>query len=138
MNICVKKINYFVFIIHKVNKHRVCRRWFTETNVKDFKSGALRTITNTTRSMVNWKKEFLRWCISKILFVDTEQLSKMQISLQGFFKDSVDRFGTSYIKNGFIWRCFSKFYTVSIMGPHGSHSSMFSSFLRNIQHMPDI
>ena len=45
-NICklnkyVKKRNYFVFIIHQLNKH----------DVKHFKSGALRTITNVTRSM---------------------------------------------------------------------------------------
>ena len=66
-------------------------------------------ITNITRSMVNWKKkEFLHVFISKILFIDTEQLSKMQISLQVFFKDSVDRFGTTYLKNGFLWSCFSK------------------------------
>ena len=29
-----------------VNKHGVSRRWFTETSVKHFKRGALRTITN--------------------------------------------------------------------------------------------
>ena len=56
MNIYVKKINYFVFIIHQVNKHGVSRRWFTEADVKDFKSGALRTIPNITRGMVDCKK----------------------------------------------------------------------------------
>ena len=53
------------------------------------------------------KKEFLHWCIWKILFIDTEQFSKMQISLQVFFKDSVDWFGTTDLKNGFLWSCFS-------------------------------
>ena len=40
--------------------------------------------------------------ISKILFIDTEKLSKMQISLQLFFKDFGDRFGPIYRKNGFL------------------------------------
>ena len=69
-----------------MNKHGIFR-WFTETDVEHFKSGVLGTITNITRSIVNWKKEFRHRCISKILFVDTEQLSKMQISMQVFFKD---------------------------------------------------
>ena len=60
-------------------------------------SVALRTITNITRSMVNWKKWIIHWFISKILFLDKEQLSKMQISLQVFFKDFVYRFGTTYL-----------------------------------------
>ena len=47
----IKKINYFVFIIHQVNNHRVSRKCFTETDVKHFKSGALQTVT--TKSMVN-------------------------------------------------------------------------------------
>ena len=37
-------------IIHQVNKHRVSRRCFTEADVKDFKSGALQTTTNITRT----------------------------------------------------------------------------------------
>ena len=47
--------------------------------------------------MVNWKKEFLHRCISQTLFIDTER-----------FKDSVDRFRTTYLQNGFLWSCFSK------------------------------
>ena len=70
-----------------MNKHGVFRRWFTEADVNYFKGGALRTITNITSSVVKWKKEFLHSCVSKILFIDTEQLSKMQISSQVFFKD---------------------------------------------------
>ena len=35
------------------NKHGVSKRWFTEADVKQFKSGALRTITIITRIMVN-------------------------------------------------------------------------------------
>ena len=41
----LKKRNYFVFSIYQVNKHGVSGRWFTKTNVKDFMSGTLRTIT---------------------------------------------------------------------------------------------
>ena len=59
-----------------MNKHGVPRRWFSEADVKHFKIVALRTITNITRSMVNWKKEFLHRCISKILFIYSEQFSK--------------------------------------------------------------
>ena len=102
--IYVKKISYFVFIIHQVNNHRVSRRWLTETDVKHLNSSALGTITNTNRSIVNWKKknEFLHRCISKILFIDTEKLSKIQISLQVFFKGFAERFRITYLKNGFF------------------------------------
>ena len=93
---------------HQVNNHGVSRRWFTETDVKHFKSGGLRTITNITRSIINWKKKFLHRCISKILFIDTEKLSKMQTSLQIFFKDFADRFRITYVKNEFFWSCFLK------------------------------
>ena len=48
------------------------------------------------------KKEFLHRFISKILFIDTENLSKMQIPLQVFFKDFPDRFGITYLENGFF------------------------------------
>ena len=40
--------------------------------------------------------------MAKILFIDTEQFSKMQVSLQVFFKDFVDRFRATYLKNGFL------------------------------------
>ena len=45
--------NYFLFIIYQVNKHESSGRWFTEADVKGFKSGALRTITNIARSMLS-------------------------------------------------------------------------------------
>ena len=64
-----------------MNKNEVSKKWFTETDVKHFKSRTLRTITNITRSMVN--------------FIDTEQLSKMQYSLQLFLKDFADEFRTT-------------------------------------------
>ena len=72
----IKKKYYFTLIIHQVNKHRDSRRWFTEADVKHFKSGTLRTITNITRSMVNWKK-------------------KKRIPLQVYFKDFVHSRGFS-------------------------------------------
>ena len=34
-----------------MNKHGVSRRWFTETDVKYFKSSELRIITNKVRTM---------------------------------------------------------------------------------------
>ena len=40
--------------MQQVNNHGVFRRWFVETDVKYFKSGALKAITNITRSMVEW------------------------------------------------------------------------------------
>ena len=33
-----------------MTKHGVSKRWFTEADVKDFKSGALRTTTDMTRT----------------------------------------------------------------------------------------
>ena len=84
------------------------RNWFTEAAVKHFKSGIVRTITNITRTMVNWKKDFLHSCISKVFFIDTGQLSKMQISWQVFFKNLVDRFQANYLKN-FFEVAFQKF-----------------------------
>ena len=66
-------------------QHGVSRRLFTEANVKRFKSGALRTITNITRGYDKLKKEFLHRCISKTLFIDTEQFPKIQIFSQVFF-----------------------------------------------------
>ena len=93
-------------MIHQVNKNGVSGRRFTETDVKHFNSGAQRTITNIARgipSMGNRKKMnsftgvFQRFC----LYI-TEQLSKMLNFSQVFFKDFVDRFGTIYLKNGFL------------------------------------
>ena len=43
----------FVFIIHKGNKHGVSTSKFTEADIQDIKSGALRTTANINRSMVN-------------------------------------------------------------------------------------
>ena len=53
--------------------------------------------------MVNWKK-FLYRCISKILFIDTEQFSKMHILSQVFLKDFFDRLGNIYLRNEFLWK----------------------------------
>ena len=57
---------------------------------------ALRTTTNITRSKL--KKKLLRRPISKILLIDTEQLSKMQISSKVFFNDFVHRFEVVFPK----------------------------------------
>ena len=64
-------------------QHGVSRRLFTEADVKRFKSGALRTITNITRGYDKLKKEFLHR--KKTLFIDTEQFPKIQIFSQVFF-----------------------------------------------------
>ena len=49
----MKIIIYFVFNMQQASKCGVFRSWFTEADVKYFMSGALRTITNITKSMVN-------------------------------------------------------------------------------------
>ena len=92
-----------------MKKRRVSGRWFTETDVKHFQTGALRTITKIIKSMVNWKREFLHRFISKD-FVHRYRtiFLKFNFFSQVFFKDFVDRFGTTYLKNGFLWSCFSK------------------------------
>ena len=76
--------------------------------IPNIKSGALRTTTSITRNMLNWKKEFLHMFISKILFIDTEQFSKTKIFSHVFFKDFVDGFGATFLKNEFLWSCFSQ------------------------------
>ena len=53
-----------------MNKDGLSRRECTVTDVKHYMSGALRTIKNITRSMVNWKNKFVHSYISKILFID--------------------------------------------------------------------
>ena len=63
-----------------MNIHGVSRRWITETDVKHFKSGTLRAITNVAEKEYTFYgqlKKLLHRCISKILFVDTEQLSEI-------------------------------------------------------------
>ena len=45
---------------------------------------------------------FLHRCISKILLMDIEKLSKMYTSLQVFFNNFADRFRITYLKNGFF------------------------------------
>ena len=72
----VKKINYFVSIIHQVNKHGISRRWFTEADVKDFKSGVLRP---TTKLIAKYNL-FFQYCDSKKIlfyyFCDTKLCAK--------------------------------------------------------------
>ena len=46
--------------------------------------------------------QVLKW-ISKILFIDTEQLAKMSSSSHLFFKDFFERLRATYFKNGFLW-----------------------------------
>ena len=68
-----------------MNKHGVSRRWFTEVDVKHFKSGTLRTIRNIIRSMANWKKK--------------------KIHSQAYFKDFV-RTQNSFLK----CKCFHGYF----------------------------
>ena len=62
-----------------VNKHGVSRRWLTEGVVKHFKGGVLRNI-NQKYGKLKKKNFFIGLFLHKILFIDTQQLSKMQIS----------------------------------------------------------
>ena len=79
-----------------MNNHRVSRRWFTETNVRYFKSGEL---NNHKQEYGKLKKRIpSQRYISKILITDTEKLYNMQISSQVFFKDFIDRFRISTLK----------------------------------------
>ena len=49
----------------------------------------------------NWeKKNFFTGAFKEFFY--TEQFSKMQIFLQGIFQEFVNRFGTTYLKNGFL------------------------------------
>ena len=86
----VKKINYFVFIIHQVNKNGVSGRWFTETDVKHFNSGAQRTITNIARGIPSMGNE------------------KKWIPSQGYFKGFVYTLQNSFLKCEIFHRYFSR------------------------------
>ena len=66
-----------------MNNHDVSRRWFTETDVKHFKSGALRTTTNIIRSMLNRKKRMLSQVCVKVFF-HRYRKAKMQILCRCF------------------------------------------------------
>ena len=59
--------------------------------------------------------KLIKRILSQVHFMDTEQLSKMQISLQVFLKDSVDRFGTTYLQNGFFWICVLKILLIDFL-----------------------
>ena len=106
-----------------VNRHWVSRRWLTEGVVKHFKSGVLRNINQKYGKLK--KKEFLHRFISKILFIDTQQLSKMQISWQVFFTDFVDRIGTTYLKYRFLWSCYKLDCLQSILRKFCSYITIF-------------
>ena len=75
-----------------MNKHGVSLRWFTEADVKDFKSGALRTITNITRSTENSKKKS-----SQMYFKDFVHTEQNRIQMQN-----------NFIKCKFLRRYFSR------------------------------
>ena len=58
-----------------MNSHEVSGRWFAETDVQHFK------VVHYEQSQIPLKeKEFLRRCISNILFIDNGKVSKMQTS----------------------------------------------------------
>ena len=98
---------------------------------------ALKIIRNVTRSLVNWKKEFLHRCISKILFIDAVRLSKMQISLQEFFKNFVDRFQNSYqSKNWIVWRVFLKDFVDRFWNFYNKNNSFEGTLTKNIEKLP--
>ena len=52
------------------------------------------------------KKDSITDVFQIFFFIDGEQLSKNQIPLQVFFKDFVDRLGTTYLENGILWSYF--------------------------------
>ena len=83
-----------------MNKHEVSRRWFTEVYGKYFKGGWC--IKNSHKYNPEYgklkKKKQKQKKIPSHVFIDTEQVSKMQISLLVFFTDFVDRVGTTTLK----------------------------------------
>ena len=57
-----KKMNYFVFIIHQMNKLGVSRSWFTGTDIKHFNKNRAGNIP----SILIWKT----WIPSQVQFKD--------------------------------------------------------------------
>ena len=74
-----------------MNKLELSRSRFTEADVKNFKSGALRTITNITRSTVN---------------------SKKRIPSQVYFKDFLHRYRTAFLNANFFVYIFQEFVDI--------------------------
>ena len=86
-----------------MNKHGVSRRWFTEAYVKYFKGGwCIKNSHKYNQEYGKLKKKKKKKKNPSPVFIDTEQLSKMQISLQVFFTDFVDRLGTTTLKMDFF------------------------------------
>ena len=87
-----------------MNEHGVSLWWFT--------SGALKAITNIGQKDYTFygklKNRIPSQIISQILFIDAQQFSKMWISLQVFFKGSVDGFRTTYLKKWISVKVFFK------------------------------
>ena len=93
----VNKRNCFVFIIHRLNKHGVSRRWLTIIYFKHFQNVSLKTITNITRNNF-LSSEFLQRYFSRTLLIDL-QLSTLKMDFfEGiFFRSIVDIFQNSYL-----------------------------------------
>ena len=106
-----------------MNKHGVSRRWFTEAYVKYFKGGwCIKNSHKYNQEYGKLKKKKKKNSLTSG-HRDTEQLSKMQISLQVFFTDFVDRLGTTTLKMDFFWKILlivSVTYSV-FFGQTGTH-----------------
>ena len=92
-----------------MNKHRVfrrSRRCFTETDVKHFKKRALRTIRNIAEKDYGLFGELQKIILSQVYIKDFAYRYRTVFTnvnfFTGIFKDFVDRFGTTYLKNGLI------------------------------------
>ena len=106
-----------------MNKHGVSRSWFTEAYVKYFKGGWCIKNSHKYNQEYGKLKNKKQKKIPSHVFIDTEQLSKMQISLQVFFTDFVDRLGTTTLKMDFFWKILlivSVTYSV-FFGQTGTH-----------------
>ena len=71
-----------------MNKHGVSRKSFTEANVKDFKSVALRTTTNITRTGLELKCILILKCDLFLHYCDSKEISLYYLHIQNFVQNT--------------------------------------------------
>ena len=97
INIYVNKRNYFVFILHQVNKHGVSRRCSTEADVKDFKNGVFRTATNITRTGFELSVSRSRNAIYFCIIVIPKKSHFTIFAIQNFVRNTKKHVNSIYI-----------------------------------------
>ena len=97
MNVYVITIKIILSSLHKVNKHGVSRRWFTEAHVKDFKSDALRTTTNIISTGFDLSVSRSRNTIYFSIIVIPNYSHFTTLAIQNFVQNEEQHVNSTYI-----------------------------------------